>query len=203
MTCTVQLCQLNVGTSAESRHRVARSDRRAFQFHLSSGIHIRGEKGEIARSGLSSSTLHYHDSSFLFVFQEIHCGIHFGYFEAVLVARIRVSLVTGLTLRRFCLSVRTPLVTRPLHTRSPRGEVLAHFAVPESRNDCYCPVASMRQLVIARSSNRDAPRRRDQTVGISVLSTHVTAGVPGTPVAKRHSTTFQHSLDALTDVSKC
>lgn len=61
----------------------------------------------------------------------------------------------------------------------------------------------MRQLVIARSSNRNAPQWRDQTVGISVLFTHVTAGVPGTPVAKRHSTTFQHSLDPLTDVSRC
>lgn len=32
----------------------------------------------------------------------------------------------------------------------------------------------MRQLVVARLSKRDASRRRDQTVGISVLFTHVT-----------------------------
>jgi len=51
----------------------------------------------------------------------------------------------------------------------------------------------VRQLVVAPLSNRDAPRRRDQTVGISVLFTRV---ITCTSRAKRHSITFQHSLDA-------
>lgn len=46
--CTVRLCQPSVGISAGSRHRVARSDRRVFQFQLSSGVHIRGEEGRIS-----------------------------------------------------------------------------------------------------------------------------------------------------------
>lgn len=62
---------------------------------------------------------------------------------------------------------------RPLHTRSPRGNTVSDQRVRRWRR-CYCSVAAVRQLVVARLSNRDAPRRRDQTVGISVFFTHVT-----------------------------
>lgn len=166
------------GISAESRHRIAEEltplPRRAFQFQLRSGAFTlrQRRRRSIARTGLTFVKLHYHDC--WFVFQGM--GGFTATFtlsairKAVFVARIRRRLQAS-RLDAF-VQVRTPLVTRPLHTRSPRGNTVSRAeGVPGV--DAYCPVA-VRQLVVARPSNGDAPRRRDQTVGISVLFTHVT-----------------------------